>query len=415
MATTTPEEKITRYRKTTRIEIKDPDIKNLTSSISTEETQTIYNDEFPEGKTYTYKHGFTISKEIIKDNDGTIDRVICTVLPFNTGGIGFWSSLDTKTKVYDRDGKLIKEKVLDPNGVIKFSTQYFYEGDVLIKRVDKNPYTIVTKKYDMYGNTIDITSKTIKSKVESRKLSAEYTPGDQHRPISIKDYERRITTSVTTRLDENRKVIEESFITRTLYGNKVIEVVNTLFDPNHDYKVSRVVRNGELTEDYRYNDEGEVISVFLKLGEATKTTRLSSEVDPETGNKTYFRTDWITKEDGTQETKQSSRTYDANKNLLAETNDKGEVTTYTYDENNRRLTAVFKVPYNGELVTVGEVQYTYDDSDESIKTVVRDFTTYDVYGNKLSHRTDTHKISELRDENISEAFDYEVPSNNAQE
>ena len=395
---------------------KDPNIEGLVLSSSDEYIQTVYNDEFPEGKTWSQKHGFTTTKEEFHDKDGNIDRLICTRLPFNTNPMRIDADLWVWKFVFDKDGKIIKEECLNSDNVVRDSKQYFYDGNTRTKVVSKDKFVIKTAEFDQYGNIVEEYGKTINGKTPSRSYSAVYEPGDEHRVIETKDYEKGLVVTATRRRDETNHIIEEIFVTRKMYDDKrIIETVKTIFDPLHEYKVSRVERNGVLTEDYRYDEEGEVIHVFLKEREQTKVTRLSSETDPETGEKTITRVDNITYDNGTTETKALKRTYDMNGCLIANVDsDTGSVTTYTYDENNRRLTATHKVVYNEQLIVAYEVKYTYNDSDES-NTVIREFTQYDVNGNIVATETTTVSKSDLKDERIDERREYVIPSNSEQE
>ena len=416
MATTVQEGQLRLVQIHKQSKEKDPNIEGLLLSSSDEFIQTVYNEEFPEGKTWSKKHGFTTTKEELHDKDGNIDRLIYMRLPFNTSPMRIDADLWTWKFVFDKDGKIVKEECFNTDNVVRDSRQYFYNGNTRTKVVAKDKFVIKTIEFDQYGNIVEEYGKTINGKTPSRSFSAVYEPGDEHRVIETKNYEKGLVITATRRRDETNHIIEEVFVTRKMYDDKrVIETVKTIFDPLHDYKVSRVERNGELTEDYRYDEEGEVIYVFLKDREETKVTRLSSETDPETGEKTITRVDHITYDNGTTVTEISKRIYDANDCLITDIKNDGSVTTYTYDENNRRLTATHKVVYNEQLIVAYEVKYTYDDSQESSNTVVREFTQYDVNGNIVATETTTMSKSELKDEHISERREYVIPSNSEQE
>ena len=408
------EQNLIMKRTVKHILVRDSQTEGLVSSHSVEKTITTYGkDDPPEGRSYTVKHGFNIDKQVIEDQNGVINRVICTKLPYNTEIANL--SLDTEKTVFDKEGKRIKKEILDINGSPKIVKQYFYNGDTLERCVVKDNYTVTTFLYDQYGNCIERSGETIASKTKSKDFVAEFEPGEEHNLISIKMYSKGLVTTASCRYDDNKRVIERTLLTKKMFDDRrVVETLRTCYDPNHDYKVCRIERNGKLIEQYQYNSEGEVIYMFLKQGEVTKSTRMTSEVDPETGNKKITRVDYITLEDGTQKTETSVRTYDQNKNLLVNA-ENGTVTTYTYDENNRRLTAKHEVVFEEKLFTVGEVTYTYDDSDESVQKVTREQKSYDLEGNVTFTKKDITTISELREERFEEFCKYDTPGNSEQE
>jgi YD repeat-containing protein len=140
------------------------------------------------------------------------------------------------------------------------------------------------------------------------------------------------------------------------------------------------------------------------------TTIIERSNDVETGEKTVEKHIYFVDKYGKQRSKYIKEVYDENNNLLTFAEDNSKVTTYTYNEDGKRETAITKQLIDEEFVVIDSITYTYstdEETGEEKKTRVEE--RYDAKGNITHKQTHTESITDTKKEYTVENRVYEVP------
>lgn len=319
------------------------------------------------------------------------------------------------TSFYDANGRVVKKEYYTRDGIMYNREQFWYweTGKLKTKKV-KSTHVIETTEYNHDGNVVLVWAKTIASKCVSRKYSATYNEKGEivHYVEHAKGYE----CFVERDLDHDGNLLSITEIFKHLSDRKVFAKTTKVYDPNAGYKLSRVIKNGFVTERYWYDLEGEMIKSVISGKEDdsvlidTVTTIIERSTDVETGEKTVEQHKYFVYKNGKQRSKYIKEVYDENNNLLVFATDNSKVTTYTYNEDGKRETAITKQLIDEEFVVINKITYTYstdEETGEEKKTRVEE--RYDAKGNITHKQTHTESITDTKKEYTVEDRVYEVP------
>lgn len=359
----------------------------------------VQSDEFATLNEYTYN----------KDSDGNVTS--CTVTRKNIKNEQSTDYEKTTTEIwYDKLGRVVKQEWYTRNGIMYKREQlwYYANGNVVRQRKIKSTHTTTTYEYRPDGQVSLVWNKTHQSKAINTKYKATFDI--EGNVVHYIDGDKQIEVFVEKDKDHTNNILSETKIFKHLIGDrKIFAKTTTVYDPDSDYKISKVFKNGFLTEDYKYNLKGELIEVLLNQDDAEVMTRINRSVDEETGEKTVEKHIYITDKHGKVTTKYVKEVFDNNDNLLIYSEDNSKVTTYTYNEDGRRETAITKQLIDNEFVVVDKITYTYalDENEKGSKTRVEE--RYDKKGNLITKSKHTEVIEDTEKEYVVEHRLYQIP------
>ena len=365
--------------------------------------------EYPTGKIVVsdefvikYKYNYT------KDSDGNI--ISCNVeKTMSKNGQSTDIEKTTNTTYYDDKGRVVKREYYTRTGIMYNREQFWYWGNGNIKtKTIKSTDSIQTTEYNQDGNVTIVWTKTIKSKSVARIYSATYN--EYGELVHYVEHTKNFECFVERDKDHNGNTLSTTEIFRHLNNKKVFAKTTKVYDPNADFKISRVIKNGFVREQYWYDLESEVIKMVLKDDDVEIMTRISRSTDSETGEKTVEKHTYTTDRHGHQKSKYIKEVYDENNNLLTFAEDNSKVTTYTYNEDNKRESAITKQLIDGEFVMIDKIIYTYstdEETGEELRTRVEE--RYDADGNITHKQTHTESETDIKKEYTVENRVYEIP------
>lgn len=359
--------------------------------------------EYPDGKVVrsdevTVKFDYTYHK----DPNGNI--VSCDVKKsvIKNGQQTDYEKVDV-TSFYDEKGRVVEKRYTNRDGICFNKEKFwYYHNGVMQRHTVKSTHTIKTTEYNTAGNVVLVWSRTIKSGATQKHYNATYD--DRGRLIHYIDFDKKINVTVERDEDHDCNVLSETEIFRRTTDNKIISKATKVYDPNNEYKISQVIKNGFVTEQYWYNLKGELIQMVIKEDEKEVMTRIQRTVDPETNHTIKETHKYVTCANGHQHIKYTREEFDEDGNLLVFSEDNSKVTEYTY-EDGKRMTATTKQLIDGEFKVIDEITYTYPSDDEKVRTEVR----YDKDGNMRHKQTHTEAELPLQKNYSVENRDYEVP------
>jgi hypothetical protein len=367
--------------------------------------------EYPNGKVIRdMESGLRYTYEYKKDFDGNVLSCKVYIEKFSTAFIKSRKCLD-KELIYDSDGRLIEENIYNEKDILVKRTRFTYYDDGTIKTKEtKGNQTITTKEFDTKGRPVFIWDKTISSGAISRKKRIIYD-GDQIRYII--DYDMNEKTTFNYDKNPEGKIISKVVIIEELNTRKPKSVITTTYAPSTDYqKVMTIVKDCVVIESYVYDVNGELIRLRLKEGENEIMSKIVKTIDPETGDVTQEKTTTIITNENISKTHVVKTVHDSNNNLLFYAEDNSKVTTYTYNDQNKRTTAITKQLVDGNFIVVDEITYSYETDPETGEEIItRVELIYDKDGNVVAKSTQTEKKSDSKTEFSNENRFYEAPSN----
>lgn len=345
-----------------------------------------------------------------KDSDGNI--VGCVVTKSN-GKNG--KSLDinkiSEKRYFDSKGNLTKEELYTRDGIMYCSHVYKYNclGKV-IEQTDKGTQTITVSKFNNNGQLINRVNTTIKSGARHVKYDAKFD--SKGNLIYYIDGDRNIQVYIERDCDIDDNVLS---ITKRFFKisnpKKLISTHIEIFDPNADFKISQVIKNGFLVERYFYDLKGGLVKMWLKEDQREITKRVSETIEEETGNKIVETRIFIENYNGTTESKIIKETYDIDGKLLVYAENNSMITEYTYNEDGKRLTAITKQLVNEEFIKVNEINYSYTTDEETCKkTQVREEIIYNEKGEVTHKQIHTESTSDTEKEYTVENREYDIKS-----
>lgn len=374
---------------TTKYEKFNGSDKKSVTSVAKDITHVVFKDEdgtYPTGKIVTSdKFVDSYKYEFDKDEIGNVNN--CRVIKTSKKN---GKSLDIEKietiEYYDVLGRLIREEDKTRDGVTFRTTLYDYTVDNKVsKKTVKGTHTITYTKF--YKDEVSsIVDKTIESKMQHVKYRADFDAFGNI--IKIYDGDRHIEKDYERDLDTNGKTLSETirFFDVSSPDKKLISYITTAYNPAADYKISEVIKNGILTERYTYDLNGDEISMMLDNGKIETFRRTERTVDSDTGDITEISKLIIIdkKTQNVIKDKVVQNVFDKDKKKILSYSDSENniVTTYEYDDNDRRLSAITKQSFDGELKTISEIKYEYtDDEDNNTHTRKRTDIRYDAAGN----------------------------------
>ena len=366
--------------------------------------------EYPTGKIVVSNEFVTkYNYKYVTDDIGNI--LSCTITKtVSKNGQSTDIEKTSTTSFYDADGRVVKKEYYTRNGIMYNREQFWYweTGKLKTKKV-KSTHVIETTEYNHDGNVVLVWAKTIASKCISKKYSATYN--EKGEIVHYVEYGKGYECFVERDLDHDGNLLSITEIFKHLSDRKIFAKTTKVYDPNADYKLSRVIKNGFVVDQYWYDLEGQVIkNVKSEKDNDVITTIIERSTDIETGEKTVEKHIYFVDKCGKQRSKYIKEVYDENNNLLTFAEDNSKVTTYTYNEDNKRETAITKQLIDEEFVVIDSITYTYstdEETGEEKKTRVEE--RYDAKGNITHKQTHIESITDTKKEYTVENRVYEVP------
>jgi hypothetical protein len=365
--------------------------------------------EYPTGKIVVSNEFVTkYNYKYVTDDIGNV--LSCTITKtVSKNGQSTDIEKTSTTSFYDANGRVVKKEYYTRDGIMYNREQFWYweTGKLKTKKV-KSTHVIETTEYNHDGNIVLVWAKTIASKCISRKYSATYN--EKGEIVHYVEHSKGYECFIERDLDHEGNLLSITEIFKHLSDRKIFAKTTKVYDPNAGYKLSRVIKNGFVVDQYWYDLEGQVIkNVKSEKDNDIITTIIERSTDTETGEKTVEKHIYFVNKCGKQHSKYIKEVYDENNNLLTFAEDNSKVTTYTYNEDGKRESAITKQIIDEEFVVIDKITYTYstEETGEEKKTRVEE--RYDAKGNITYKQTHTESITDTKKEYTVENRVYEVP------
>lgn len=366
---------------------------------------------YPNGKIVSSKEYVTLYEyKYTKDDNGNIIKCVVTET-HNQNSSSTDLDKTSKSMWYDKNGYLVKEEFYTRQGVVYKCNQYWYYGDGKIyKYVSKGTQTITTKIYRSDGQLEFSVNETIKSHARHVKYKATFD--NDGNLVYYIDGDQNVKVFIERDFDHNGKVLS---LTKRFYkicGSKksLISTYTETYNPYADYQLASVIKNGFTVEHRTYDLKGELIKMWIKENEREVMRKVSKSVDEETGNVTTDIHEYITYNNNVSITKYTQKVNDPEGKLLSYSQDNSKVTTYTYDDKGRRLTAITKKLIKDEFVVISEITYEYNLDEETDKEIkIRTEVRYDADGNIIKKQIHRNIVSDIEREYDVEYRKYKIP------
>lgn len=346
-----------------------------------------------------------------KNSDGEITDCHVTRTHFKND-----KSLDiektTEVKYFDHRGRLIKKSYLTRDGIEYNDTHYEYDNDNnLVSITTRDTHTITKKRF--YKDQVEsIINKTIRSKITNTKYRAYFDAFG--RVYKVYDGDHHIERTYERDIDDQGNILSETVRYYDISGEKkLISYETKAYNPAAGFKISKIIKNGIIVMQYTYDQNGDEVSSMETVKDVNIFTRTERHVDSDTGNITETKRriliDKITQKVIKESTTKS--VYDKTKKMLLSyseiTDDVNLVTTYEYDENGNRTSAITKQLIDDEFKVIDDIKYEREESDDS-KSKKRTRTSYDVDGNIICKSIHNEHVNETEEVHEHEVYDYKV-------
>lgn len=370
-------------------------------STSEEETTIVFKDkngDYPYGKIIKndkmiifYNYDYT------KDKYGNV--LSCKMTTHKTkNGKSIDIDKESIINYFDKNGYLVRTQHNTRDGITYLTKNYEYNDDGdLTREITKGTQTITYRKYHK-KDLESITTKTIKSKMIHTNYRAYFDSKD--RVYKVIDGDKGIERDYERDLDETDNVLSETirFFDITTTNKKLISYKTICYSPASGYKISKVIENGIVKEENIYDLNGELVREIHYNDKQISTIDIERSTDPDTENITIITTHTNTDKDfNVLEKKIIKSVYNKDKtNLLYYSTDDSIVSTYEYDEFNRRKSVTIKKLINDEFKIISEIKFIYTtDKETGINTKTRIETDYDKNGNTIKQEKHTDTTGEL--------------------
>lgn len=346
-----------------------------------------------------------------KNSDGEITDCYVSITHFKND-----KSLDiektTEVKCFDHRGRLIKKSNLTRDGIEYNDTHYEYDNDNnLVSITTRDTHTITKKKF-YKGQVESIVDKTIRSKMTNTKYRAYFDAFG--RVYKVYDGDHHIERTYERDIDGDGNILSETIRYYDISGEKkLISYETKAYNPAAGFKVSKIIKNGIVVMQYTYDQNGDEISSMETVKDIDIFTRTERHVDSDTGNITETKRrvliDKITQKVVKESTTKS--VYDKTKKMLLSYSEITDVvnlvTTYEYDEDGNRTSAITKQLINDEFKVINEIKYEREESEDN-KSKKRTCTSYDIDGNILCKSIHNEYVNETEEVHEHEVYDYKV-------
>ena len=359
---------------------------------------------YPDGKVVESKETVTKYKyDYSKDTDGNITSCVVTKTISKTGQSTDYEKVVTKT-FYDKDGRITRVEHNTRDGITyRIEKMWYYPDGTLKEKWVKGTHVIDKFYYSTLGKLILKTAYTIKSKATARLYCASYNEFGEvvHETFPAENY----MVSFERDKDHTGHTLSVTKIFKHLDTRKVFAKETEVYDPAANYQLSRVIKNGFVTEVKKYNLKGEVVESVLKENDTQVMTKIERHTDSETGEKTIEKHVYTTDIHGNTHTKYIKFVYSADDKLLVYAEDNSKVTTYTYNEDNKRESAITKQLIDGEFIVISKIEYSYSTDPE---TRIRTEERYDKDGNVVFKQSYKESKTDVEQESVYEQRNYEI-------
>lgn len=360
---------------------------------------------YPDGKVDYREYVTKYKYDYTKDATGNIISCVVTETSNKTGESTDYEKTSTET-TFNEKGQIIRIERKTRDGVTFNREQFwYYEDGTLKEKTIKGSHDIRIQFFNTYGKLILEVCETFKSKAHHRVYSATYN--DLGELIHYTKYPQDYECKIEIDKDHEGNKLSETKIYRHLSDKKVFSKNVKIYDPMADYQLSKEFVNGFLKQSMVYDINGEVIEMFMKESNTEVMTRISRTVDPETQEKTVEKHIYTTDKDGHKHSKYIKFVYDKDKNLLLNSEDNSLVTTYTYNNEGKRATAITKQLIGEEFVVISKITYTYETEGEATIRIHTE-ERYDKDGNITSKQTFKETESDILKEKMFEERIYEI-------
>ena len=347
----------------------------------------VYKDKdgtYPEGKIVQSDTEVLKNKyEYEKDDQGNI--IGCKLTRTVTkNGQALDNETDSVVFYYDGLGRLIKTEYYTRTKVMYNREQFWYWGDTTTLKCK------TIKSTDAATTTFKILAGTTELKADE-----DYKVVEPGKFTFLKSQTEKVHVEMATDAfpkftgkDHTGHILSVTKTFRHLDDRGVFSRKTKIYDPNSEYKISRVIENNMLKEAYTYNLNAELIK-FVKFGiDGTETcTTIERSVDPDTEERTEETHTYITRPHKKQHSKYIKKTFDSTGKLLVYAEDNSKVTTYTY-EDDKRMSATTKQLVGDNFIVIDSIAYTYTEEQES-NSKTRTEERYDANGSTVMKRVDT--------------------------
>ena len=394
------------------------DTKKDLISTTKQDTVIIFKDKdgtvYPDGKIIVSDKFVTLyNYEYDKDSDGNV--VSCRIKKSTSkNGKSIDIEKTTSTEYYDKSGKLKAKEFYTRDGITYLRQRYEYGSDNnLVSRKDKSTHTEQIVSYNLNGDITSIVGKTIKSKLTYDKYKAYYD--NENRVYKTIDCDKRIETDYEREFDGDNNILSQTkrFFDITGTKKKLISYITETYNPASGYKIDSIIKNGILTEKHEYDLKGEELGMYALEDGKELFKRVEKSIDSDTGNKTTLTTIKITEQCSGKVIKDSfiKTVHDKDNKLLSYSDNDSVVSTYIYDEENRRKNVITKKLVGEEYIKINEINYEYSTDEESGKTEkTRTLIIYDKDGNKTNKQVQTEIIDKTTEQYNYDKTEFEVVS-----
>jgi len=404
------EDNLLQVIRNTNITIRDKEKHDNLLSVTDSHLVVVFKDDrgvYPNGKVSrssekVTKYNYEYRKDI---DDSTITSCVVTKTTSKTGENLYKTIVET---TYDVNNRPIKIEHKTKDGIVVKKTMLWYKSDgTITKKTVKGTDGLSTFYFDDRGNNVLITFKTLSSKIVNKVYSATYN--DSNEKIHETHYTHNEETSIEIDKDHNGNKLSVTTIHRHLNDNKIFAKESIIYDPE-TFKVSKVFKKGMLVASNKYDLNGDEVEMLIRESDKEVLTRIYRTIDEETGNKTVEKHIYITDvDDEKSHTKYIKYVYDKDNKLLLYSEDNSKVSSYTYNSDGKRESAITKQLVNDEFIVISKITYSYSMDEETGKqTITRIEERYDKNGNIVSKNINTNSTTDTEEENIHEIRLYEV-------
>jgi hypothetical protein len=366
---------------------------------------------YPDGKVVESRETVTKYKyDYSKDTEGNITGCTVTKTINKTGQSTDYEKISSKT-FYNKNGQIVRIEYYNRDGIVfRIEKMWYYSDGTLREKWNKGTHVIDKYYYNTFGKLTSKLAYTIKSKALARLYSAIYDKsGELMQEIF---YDANYMVSYERDKDHTGHTLSKTRIFKHLDTMKIFTKETEIYDPNANYQLAKVIKNGITTKRNKYNLKDEIIESFAMNGIVATLTQIERQTNPDTGEKTIEKHIYTSTRPGEKyKSKYIKFVYSANENLLVYAEDNSIVTTYTYNDDNKREFAITRQLIDDKFVVISKIEYEYSIDPETGKNIrTRTEEMYDKDGNLKFKESFKESKSDIEQVSVFEKRNYEIPN-----